>query len=192
MLGAGCPDLLAGDRPTAGNLCRERLQRRRVRAGGRLRHPECLQPQLARGDPRQVPLLLLVGAMAEDCPHRVHLRVTGSGVATGRVDLLEDHARRRQRQPRTAVFLGNERCEPPGLGQRGDELLGVAVRLERAPVRAREAGAQLAHRGTDLAELFRECEIHGQTPVRSSSRRAMISCWISFDPSPIRSKGASR
>ena len=31
-----------------------------------------------------------------------------------------------------------------------------------------------------------------QLRVRSSSRLAMISCWISFEPSPIRSSGASR
>ena len=130
--------------------------------------------------------------MAEDRAHRVHLRVTGARVATGRVDLLENHARRRQRQPRAAVLLRDERGEPTGVRQGRYELLRVAIRLERPPILAGEAGAQLAHRGADLAELFRVCEVHGQTAVRSSSRRAMISCWISFDPSPIRSKGASR
>ena len=31
-----------------------------------------------------------------------------------------------------------------------------------------------------------------QTGWRSSSRRAITSCWISFEPSPISSSGASR
>ena len=89
------PDLLPADQIAAVVTRGRRLQARRVGAGPGLRDAERLQPQLARSDLRQVLLLLLVGAVPEDRAHRVHLRVAGARVAAARVDLLEDHARRR-------------------------------------------------------------------------------------------------
>ena len=105
-------------------------------------------------------LLLGVGAVPEDRAHHVHLGVAGAGVAAGGVDLLEDHARRRQREPGAAVLLGDQRGQPALLGQRGDELLRVAVGLEPAPVLAGEPRAQLAHGGADLVQLGRRREVH--------------------------------
>ena len=103
---------------------------------------------------RQVPLLLRLGAVPQDRSHRVHLRVARARVAARRVDLLEDHARRSDIEARPAELLGDERREPARLGQRRDELLRVAIGLERTPVLAREPRAQLAHGGADLAELL--------------------------------------
>ena len=144
------------------------------------------------GDPRQVALLLLLGAVPQQRAHRVHLRVAGAGVAAGGVDLLEDHARRGDRR-------GRRRRTPPGSAPRAsrprsapDELLRVAVGLELAPVLAREIRrrARAPPRGSRPSSSG-EREVHVSS-APSSRRRAMISCWISFDPSPIRSSGASR
>src|SRR5207247_11112648 len=112
-------------------------------------------------------------------------------VAARGIDLLEDHARCGDREARAAVVLGDQRREPAVVGQCLDELLGVAVRLERAPVLAGEALAELADGGPDLVQLGRDDEVH-QILCRSSRRRAITSCWISFEPSPRISTGASR
>ena len=99
-------------------------------------------------------------------------------------------ARRRDPEPGAAVLLRDQRREPAVLGQRADELLRVAVGLEPAPVLAREAVAELADRRADLVQLGRDRK--SIQALRSSRRRAMTSCWISFEPSPISSSGASR
>src|SRR5262249_6096140 len=99
-------------------------------------------------------------AVPQERAHRVHLGVAGPGVAAARVDLLEDHARRRQAETGAAVLLRDQRGEPAVLGQRADELLGIAVGLEPAPVLARKAGAQLADGGPDLELLLRRLEVH--------------------------------
>ena len=70
-----------------------------------------------------------------------------------------------------AVFLRDERRQPAGLGQRADELLGVAVGLERAPVLARKAGAELAHGRADLAQLGRLLEVISPRTVRAAGAR---------------------
>src|SRR5262245_56241221 len=115
--------------------------------------------------------------------------MAGARVAAGGVDLLEDRARSRQPEACAAVLLRDERRQPAGLGQGADELLGVAVGLERPPVLPGEVGAEFADGRADLRELGRLLEVHVE---RLRSRRAMMSCWISFEPSPIRSSGASR
>ena len=69
---------------------------------------------------------------------------------------------------------------------------GVAVGLEAAPVLAGEALAQLADGRADLAQLVGYREVHQSRAWSSSNLRAMTSCWISFEPSPRISTGASR
>ena len=49
-----------------------------------------------------------------------------------------------EREPGAAVLLRDQRGEPAVLGERLHELVGVAVGLQAAPVRAVEALAQLA------------------------------------------------
>ena len=95
-----------------------------VGAAGRLGDAEGLQPQFAGGDLRQVFLLLLRRAVPQDGAHGVHLRVAGGAVAALGVDLLQDRRGRRERQAGAAVFLGDQRGEVAGLGQRVDELGG--------------------------------------------------------------------
>ena len=154
------PDLLAVHAVAAVDALGHRLDVRRIRAHRRLRHAEGLEAELTRGDRRQVALLLRLGAVAQDRPHRVHLRVAGGRVAAGSVDLLEDDARRRQAEPGAAVLLRDQRGEPAVLGQCGDELLRIAVGLEAAPVLAREARAELAHGRADLVQLVGYGEVH--------------------------------
>src|SRR5437016_2134238 len=68
-------------------------------------------------------------------------------------DLLQYHARRGEPETGAAVLLGDEGGEPAVLGQRLDELMRVAVGLERAPVLAGETVAEVAHSTTDLEQL---------------------------------------
>ena len=100
--------------------------------------------------------------------------MAGTRSAAGGVDLFEDDARRGDPEPSASVFLGNERREPAVLGQGGNELFRIAVRLELSPVLAREARAQLADGSPDLVELGRLSKVHRRrtilTPMSFSSR----------------------
>ena len=54
-----------------------------------------------------------------------------------------------------AIFLGDQGGEEAGLGQRPDEGGRIfALAIERAPVFAREVGAQRADRAADFGELL--------------------------------------
>src|SRR5205823_13871179 len=101
-------------------------------------------------------------------------RMARAGVAAARIDLLEDHARRRQPKPCAAVLLRDERREPAVLRERVDELVRVAVGLERAPVLAWKALAERAHGRADLADLGRQRKIHPATPgaARAAAARS--------------------
>ena len=90
-------------------------------------------------------------------------------VAAGRVDLLEDHARRREREPGAAVLLRDQGGEPAVSVSACDERLRVPVGLELAPVLAGELRAELAHRRANLGELLGRREVHrGHSRVRRS------------------------
>ena len=107
------------------------------------------------GDLRQIALLLLGAAVPQHRAHRVHLRVAGGAVAAGRVDLLHDGDGRRHGEPAAAVFLGDQRGEKAGLGQRVDELGRIgALAVELAPVFAGKVRAQRAHRLADAGDLL--------------------------------------
>jgi hypothetical protein len=82
------------------------------------------------------------------------------GVASRGVDLFEDDARRGEPEAGAAVLLRNQRGEPAVLGERTHELFGVPVGLERAPVLAREAAAELGDRITDLEQLVWRRGLH--------------------------------
>ena len=62
-------------------------------------------------------------------------------------------------RPAPPYSSGTRAASQPFSGQRRDELLRVAVGLERAPVLAGEAGAELAHGRTDLVQLLRRREV---------------------------------
>ena len=106
------PDLLAADDPAAVDARRRRLERRRVGAGASARSRR--RPAAAARPRRSAAgtaAFCSSRAVPQDRAHDVHLRVAGARVAAGRVDLLEDHARRRERRaPR--------RRTPPGRARR--------------------------------------------------------------------------
>ena len=129
VFGAAGPDLLAVDDIGIAVPARECPQRGGVGAAGRFGHPECLQPQFAGGDFRQVCGFLLVGAVAENGPHDVHLGVTGRAVAALGLDCFQDGRGGRQWQSGAAVFLGDQRAKVAGLGQRAHEIGRVAALL---------------------------------------------------------------
>lgn len=138
MLGARDPDLLAVDDIVVTIAPRRRPERQRVCAARRLGDAEGLQAQGAVGDAGKVFRLLFGVAVPQDRSHRVHLGVTGGGVAAVAMDLLEDNRSGREVQPRPAVFLRYHRREIALADERVDEFLRVGAALvEIAPVRPR-------------------------------------------------------
>ena len=127
VLGAAGPDLLAVDDVVVALALGEGAQRGGVGAAGRLGDAERLQAQFAGGDLRQVLLLLPVGAVPQDGAHDVHLRVARGAVAALGLHGLQDRRGGGQRQAGAAIFLGDQRGEVAGLGQRADELGGIAA-----------------------------------------------------------------
>ena len=151
VLQARGPHLLAVDHVAVAFLHRDGLDLGGVGAGAGLGDAHGLQPQLAGRDLGQVLLLLLRRAVAQQGVHVVHLAVAAAGVAARARDFFHDHRRLGERQPGAAVFLGDQRRHPAGLGQRLDEGLGIgALLVDLLPVRRVELGAQLAHRVAQL------------------------------------------
>src|ERR1700722_7114025 len=151
MLIAGGENLAAVDYVVIACAPRKGLDLRRLGTRVRLGHAESLQPQLARSDTREVTPLLLLAAMLEDRCHRVHLCVTGSGVAAGVIYLPEYYRTVEHRQPGPAVFLRDERGKPSGLAERAHELLGIgAAFVALAPVFVAKSSAQARYRLANL------------------------------------------
>ena len=92
------PDLLAIDDPAVALANGRCGDLRRIGAGGRLGHAHRLKPQFAARNLRQIEPLLFFRAVTDQRVHIVHLAVAGAGISAGAVDLLHDHARRRQRE----------------------------------------------------------------------------------------------
>jgi hypothetical protein len=140
------------------------------------------------------------GEAPSPCPAR------GAGSSSWRTSSARSRPRRqppRRERPSPAVprsrrgrARGAARAPPrPRLGREGSPPARGAAR----PRRSRRSRAGPPHRALprDSRRLPRRApgEFSRAGPVRpycSSKRRAMISCWISFDPSPIRRRGASR
>ena len=96
-------------------------------------------------------LLLLGRAVAQQRAHVVHLAMAGAGVAAAAVDLFHDHRGFRQAQARTAVFLGNQRRQPAGLGERIDAGFRVgAVVIDLLPIGRVELVADGAYAIADV------------------------------------------
>src|SRR4029077_1773956 len=120
---------------------------------------ERLQAEFARGDLRQVLLLLRLAAVPQHGAHDVHLRVARPGAAAVGMDRLEDQRAVANRQSGAAIFLWNERGEITRPGPLGDATLGVlAPRVEIAPVLARITPADLRHAVLERALLVRQLE----------------------------------
>ncbi|MNI86696.1 hypothetical protein D3C73_1438100 [compost metagenome] len=89
--------------------------------------------------------------MAQQGAHVVHLAVAGAGIAAAAIDLFHDDRRFGQPQARTAVFLGNQRGQPAGLGQCADKVFGVAAFfINLAEILARKLRAKIAHGFADV------------------------------------------
>ena len=136
MFRARGPDLLAVDDVMIIALPPGRsTQRQRVGARCGLGHAERLQAEFAAGDQWQIALFLSLAAVAQNCAHGVHLRVTGSAVAAGSVHLLQNCGSGAEIESTAAVFLRNQRCEIARPRKRCDEFSRVrAVAIQGAPV----------------------------------------------------------
>ena len=186
---AAGPHLLAvDDVAVVALLVGARLELGGVGAGGGLGDAEGLQPERARGDARQVLLLLRGVAVPQHGAHRVHLGVAGRRVAARLVHGLQDGAARRQRQPGAAELLRDQRAEIAGLGQRIDELGRVgALVVELDPVGIGELLADVPHPIADLAPAGIEgdgdcfCSVaHFSGPKRTSAeaRASASGAWV--------------
>src|SRR6266498_1461690 len=81
--------------------------------------------------------------------------MAGRAVAARRLDLLHDHCRGGHAQPAAAILFRDQRGEEAGLGERRDELGRIAaLAVERAPIFARELGAEGANGLADLCEII--------------------------------------
>src|SRR5581483_12364481 len=146
-----------------------------VGAGGGLGDAEGLQPELARGDARQILLLLPLAEVPEHRAQGVNLSVAGGGVAALLVDGLENGAAGRDRQPRAAVLLRDQGTQVAGLGQRIDELerVGTLV-VELHPV---GVGILLADPPHPLADVGKPwIERDGDGVLTVSHAACFLSC----------------
>ena len=105
-----------------------------VGTGGGFGDAYRLQSQFAAGYLWQVGAPLFLRAVPDQRVHIVHLVLAGTGIAACTIDLLHDHACRRQRQPAPPILLGHQRRHPAGTGQRGDKLSGIAAFMVDAAV----------------------------------------------------------
>ena len=74
-------------------------------------------------------------------------------------------------ESRSAVFLGNQRGEPAGFGQGGDERFRIGARgIDLAEIRVRKVRAQRAHGGADLGMGLALCGSSTAWPAASNER----------------------
>jgi len=77
--------------------------------------------------------------------------MAGGAIAARALHFLKDRSRGGNTEARAAVFLGNERRQPAGVGQRLDELRRItALAIERAPVGTIEFQSERADGISDL------------------------------------------
>ena len=166
------PDLLPADDVAAVYAARGRLDAGRVRADGRLRHSERLQPCVSLGERRKVLALLLLASVLQEGAHRVHLRVRARPVPSGAVDLFKDDRGVSDVQPRPPVLGRDERPQPARLRQCPDELVGVfALSIDLAPVGVTEVSAELPDSGTDPLTVRVARKVHRHSRGEGGSRR---------------------
>src|SRR5579862_7768794 len=157
MLHAGDPHLLTIHDVALALLRGEGPDRRRVRPRSGLGHRHRLQAQLSLRDLRKVPALLLLGAVPDERAHVVHLPMARARVAAAAIDFLHHHGGFRKAEPRTSVFLRNQRREPSGARERGDEFLWIAAAfVDLAEIRRGKLRAQVAHSLADVRVAFVE------------------------------------
>src|SRR5215210_6684302 len=142
------------------------LDARRLGSGLVLGDAERLQPELAGSYPRQVLTFLFFGTVPEQRTHSVHLRVAGSPVGAGAVDLLQDYRGFDHPQSQPAVLLRDQGTKPSRLGQCPNEFLRIAlISIELSPVLVRVLLTNLPHVATYLLLLFGQTEFHEPAPL---------------------------
>src|SRR5262245_6113658 len=109
--------------------------------------------------------------MTQDRAHGVHLGMTGSPISAGGVDLFQDRGCGTQIETATPVFLGNQRSEIAGFGERGDKFGRIdALTIERAPIFAGELGAQCAHARAYVGKFVLSCALFHKVTLCTRSR----------------------
>ena len=203
---AGDPHLLAVDDVAVALPHGGRPDLRRVAAGRGLGHAHRLQPQFARRDGRQVAPLLRVRSVAQQRAHVVHLPVARARVAAAPVDLLHDHRRFGEPQPRPAVLGGNHGRQPARARQRGDELVriaapvvdftevGVGIRAAQRADGLAQFGVAVVLRGHAVGSRRRRLTSPAGTPCcrrRSAGRRRSEARCRRPRPSALRAAARS-
>ena len=170
------PHLVAADGPAVVRLLRPRPQVGGVGAGVGLGQPEAPE-RLARAQPRQPLLLLLLGAPLLDraADERGLDRDDGPGGGVGAADLLDDQRVADVVEAAAAVLLGDRGAEVADLAQLRRELAVEAP----GPVVVADAGddllvGELAGGSRRSASARRQLEVQAQprVDVRSARVRA--------------------
>ena len=156
------PHLLAADRPARVGLRRPGAEVGGVGAGVGLGQPEAAE-RLARAEPRQPALLLLLGAPALDRAgdERGLDRDHGAGRGVGAADLLDDQPVAEVVEAASPVFLGDRGAEVADLAELARQLAVEAG----GPVVVADPGGDLAvgefaRRLGDQSLLVAQLEVH--------------------------------
>ena len=164
----GAPLLRAVEHVTVAAPQRRRLEPGRVGAGGGLGQ-RVGREQLAGGQPRQVLLLLLLGAGQQDRqPAQRLVEILRARRGAGRRDLLAHQRQGQAAHVAAAVGLGHPDRIEPGLDDRLDRLLRVRLQLVVVGGMGRDPLArQLAGEVADHPLLVRQVEevAHGRPMV---------------------------
>ena len=191
MLGARGPDLLPVDDVVVALAHAPWCAAQRVGARGRLGDAERLQAQLAVAIAGRYSFLLRRRCRAAGaCPWCTSARGRRRRCSPRRGS-PPGSRRRREREAAAAVFLGDQRGEKAGLGQRRDELRRIgALAVELAPVFAGKPGAERAHRRRGCRRGLPALSCPGSAPsIRSSVRKSRDD---NFDITPSARSGHCR
>ena len=155
MFGARRPDLLAIDHEVITVPDGRGTNARRIRAAGRLSHPESLQPQRAGCDIGKIGSLLFFGAMPQQCPHDVHLRMACGPVPARAMHGFKDRRGFTDAKAGATVFFRDQTAEIARVRQRLNEVRRIAAfTVQFAPVFTGEIRAQSFDAVTDRLYFF--------------------------------------
>src|SRR5262245_15476968 len=109
--------------------------------------------------------------MTQDRAHGVHLGMTGSPISAGGMDLFQNRGSGTEIETATPVFLGNQRSEIAGFGERGDKFGRIGpLTIERAPIFAGALGAQCAYARAYVGKFVLGCALFHEFPVGARQR----------------------
>src|SRR5262245_8458167 len=135
--------------------------------------------------------------MTQDGAHSVHLRMTGSPITAGGLDLFQNGRRSAQIETATPVFLRDQRSEVARLGERGDKFGRIGtLTVKCTPIFAGELGAQCAHARAYVGKLVLGWPLFHKSPSLSppgtrapkSSLALVLKTWMAgTSPATTRS-----